>query len=283
LLYLSYGAGPIVDEITFSILTALRFLRDTSAIQIVVYTDTPAAFASLPVRIREVTANELALWQGSAGYTHRRKTCVIQDALKTFGGRIAFVDSDTWFRRSPKLLFDRIGPGRTCLHLREVALRNGAKGLLDAFLKSREFFDVSGQRRNFAEKIYTWNSGVVGIDEADVALMQDVLFFIDDVWIDFKEVADIEQFATSHVFCEETDVSEVGDIVFHYWPRYLRDPFRDRLPSILLTDTDADIAQRANVVFPHRPRPTGLRRLKVALRNLVGATGLWDTAYRANG
>jgi hypothetical protein len=230
-----------------------------------------------------VTADELALWEGSDGYTHRRKTSVIQDALKTLGGRIAFIDSDTWFRRSPNLLFDRIGPGRTCLHLREVALRKGAKGLLDDFLKSREFFDVSGQRRSFAKKIYTWNSGVVGIDETDVALMQDILFFIDDVWTDFKEVADIEQFATSHVFCANTDVSEVSDIVFHYWPRYIRDPFRDRLPSILSMNADADVVRHADAVFPYRPRPTGLRRLKVALRNLVGGTGLWDRAYRANG
>jgi hypothetical protein len=32
---------------------------------------------------------------------------------------LPLLDGDTWFRKSPRLLFDRVGPGRAVMHIRE--------------------------------------------------------------------------------------------------------------------------------------------------------------------
>jgi hypothetical protein len=285
-MYLSYGSGPHVEETIFSILTACRWLHERRDIQIVVYTDRSEGFDLLPVKIRKLSQEELFSWQGAAGYLHRRKTCAILDALNTLGGNIVFVDSDTWFRRSPEILFERIGPGRTCLHLRELLLRksqNPAHLRLCEIVRSKPFRDISGKRRHFSRNLFSWNSGVVGINAADAFLMEDALLLIDDIWGQFQEAHDVEQFATMNAFCKNTNVSEASDIVFHYWPTYLRLPFRDQLPDLLVKPHGNTAAEWGDAVFEFRPRAVGARRLRIAIRDCLWRLGLRQSSVRSNG
>ena len=113
LVYLSYGAGPHEQEITFSVLSAYHWLGVGDLdMRIVVYTDRPETFSTLEVATVVLDASTLKEWAGPAGFGHRRKILALRDALQRFDGPSAILDGDTYFRRSPTKLFGRIGPGR---------------------------------------------------------------------------------------------------------------------------------------------------------------------------
>ena len=95
--YLVYGnIANIIDEARFSILSAMYHSSDDSPPKIVVITDTPAAFSSLPVTIQTIDKGELTDWYGPDSYHHRSKPNallkIINNAEKT-----VLIDTDTVF------------------------------------------------------------------------------------------------------------------------------------------------------------------------------------------
>jgi hypothetical protein len=160
--YLSYGQGAHVDENIYSILTLFRFLSPQDRRwRVVVYTDDPAPFRGLPVTIEPLGPAVLADWAGPFGYGHRRKTMCILDALQRFRRPLMFVDGDTWFRRHPRSILDRVEPGRAFLHLRERRLR------LDPAW--RDWSAPADMSADMPADPVMWNSGVVAVHPADAS------------------------------------------------------------------------------------------------------------------
>ena len=276
LLYLCYGAGPHVEETIFSLLTAFSFLPpETPGYRYVVYTDIPKRFIDMGVVIRPLAATELEAWLGGSDYIHRRKTMAIIDALERYPGSLAFIDCDTYFRRSPALLFDRIGPGRSCLHVLEARLLESRtefdKTLSDAISRI-EFFDRAGRPLAISPNAPMWNSGVVGIHSADIDLMREVLDVTDQMWRQVK-VHHIEQFLAGY-FLARNKLSKCPDIVFHYWPGYMRKPFRKKLPDLLAQDAKLPLAARAKRAYESRPRPPVLRAIEARVRRTLRYFGV---------
>lgn len=277
LVYLSYGTDPTqLAETRYAVISAWRatYTDDGADIAIVLYTDHPELFADLPVTTRRVTSDELVEW-GATGYGHRRKTMVIRDALRNADSPVVFVDSDTWFRRPARKVFERVGPGRSVLHINE-----GTVDTLD-FPATRELgahvagrtFHLSGGPITITADAPMWNSGVVGVHPDDAHLIDQALELTDQLWAEHQGSNHLEQFTTGLLLEKHTRVSEVADVVFHYWQAPIREPFQQRLPGLLAATADSSMVIRADELWRDRPRVRGLRRVKVAARRTARVLG----------
>jgi len=276
LVLLSYGGrDDQVAETKYAILSAYRWARPSDGIEIVLYTDNPSRFDDMPVRLRPIAAEELEGWTGPEGYQYRRKLEVLRDALIQTGRPVVFVDSDTWFRRSPVRLFDRIGRGRSIMHVREGNLRGRpfpqyCHDFVDC-VESRTWKTSSGSPLDITSDV-VWNSGVIGLDPLDNVLVDDALALIDQVYCKC-ELWFLEQFAIAFFLMRSTDVRGASDIVFHYWPKDLREAFHPALLREL--DRTADLApkERADELHRFRPRLHGVGQLKYVIKQAYRLTG----------
>jgi hypothetical protein len=289
LIYLCYGSGIHVSEAIFSLLSALRFgaFRE-SGFQCVVYTDDPKPFFGLGAEIVELEAPTLAAWIGKDGYVHRRKTMTIIDALNRFPGSVVFVDCDTYFLKPPAMLFDRVGPGQSRLHIREARLLESRvdidRVISDAVSQSR-FHDLSGLPLDISPDAAMWNSGVLGLHSSDARLMDETLNLIDQMWVTVKDAPSVphhvEQFASGY-FLGRTRVSESHRLVYHYWPEYMRNTFRRKLPDLLAATASLPLHERSRSLFAARPRANAYRKILVGTRTALRSIGLRAPGMRTN-
>ena len=286
LVYLSYGTGPHVDEIIFSILSVHHWIDPAeSGIEIIVYTDNPAAFVGLGATIVELDDATLREWSGPMNYAHRRKPEALRDALARTGGRVAMIDGDTWFRQSPAALFDRIRPGRAILHIREyrLAYHDDAQSQFFAtLLAGREWHDLSGRPIKIGDNPAMWNSGVIGMHASDARLVDEALHLLDQLAEAAPDIHYIEQFAFGHCLAP-LQLTEAAHTVFHYWPLHLRDPFKQRLAAVLDEGRGMPISERAHRAFAARPRASIAAQAKMAVKTMLFRLGLRTGGPRASG
>jgi hypothetical protein len=287
LLYLCYGNGPQVHETIFSILSALHITPcDRQDYRILVYTDSPAAFASLPVEIEALSARRLAEWLGPHNYNYRRKLMALTEAIERDPAPTVLVDSDTWFLRCPSELFRRVGPDRSCMHLAE-----GRLDLVNApsfprlltSLQRAELLDRDGRPLSIPSSAVMWNSGVIGLDPAQAHLLREAVHLVDQVWRTFQDVPTIEQFAIAYFLQRDTWLQSTDDVIFHYWLDYLRKPFREVCPSLLARVESLPVAERARRAYRLRPQPSWLRRRKLAAKRRLWSMGLFRDRLQGSG
>jgi hypothetical protein len=282
LLYLCYGAPRNFSEARYSILSLLRTVGAKAAeFQIVVYTDDPGAFADLGIETVEIDEALLLSWLDGKDYIHRRKTMTVIDALSRFGGAVAFVDCDTYYLKPVDELFSRIGPGRACLHLVEGRLQE-TKSKVDQsvskLIRDQTFYGLDGKALTISEDARMWNSGVIGIHYTDAALMNEALYLTDQMWCKLepyapgKKAHHLEQFATGY-FLERLHLVECDDVVYHYWPEYLRDPFGERVTALVQPRHDLSLQELADKAFRDRPQADLMRKLKMRIRSALRHIG----------
>jgi hypothetical protein len=253
---------------------------------VVVYSDTPEAFAGLPVIVEPLDQATLDDWAGADGYQHRRKAMCIRDAVAKFGLPLAFIDGDTWFRKSPAQIFTMIKPGTAVLHLPEGRLlpsASEAKKSLSAYVGGHTFTTLSGGPFTIAKDAMVWNSGVVALHPDDAALLDDWLHLIDEIWAGHRASHDIEQFALGQVLERRLRIRRSDDIVFHYWPLYLREPFDLKVPSLIAAAGNHPGRDRLEELYRDRPRPRGLRLARVTARRAAQRVGLRTSSVNSSG
>ena len=294
IVYLCYGAGDHVLQARFSIASMMRFRSLARAgVQTVVYTDDPSAFEGLDVRLQVLSQETLHAWLGGGDYIHRRKTMSLIDALERFGGSAAFIDSDTYFLKSPVRLFDRFGPGRACLHVNEgTIIETGSiyDAELGRLLKLGSFTDLSGAPISFIANPPMWNSGVIGLHADQIDLLREAVHLTDQIWklaTPFEpygeRVHHAEQFATAF-FLQTLPLRECIDVVYHYWLLELRAPFKPYLSANVCTTDVAFDRSRARSLYANRPRealaPRLKNRAKMVLRRVLRQAGLTAPGFR---
>ena len=126
-------------------------------------------------------------------------------------------------------------------------------------LQTAELQDGNGNNFRISTDAAMFNAGVIGIDSADAGLLDEVLDLTDQL-CELSDLHVLEQFVFSYLLSQRTDLGEAGDLVFHYWPPYLHDPFRERLPQLMTQSKSIPPRQRARHLYAHRPRPTWLQR-----------------------
>lgn len=284
LLYFCYGAREIYDQAIYSILSLLHVCggppRDW---RIVVYCDRPDAFGPLPVETVALDDAMLDAWLGGSNYIHRRKTCAIIDALERFGGRVVFIDSDTWFKRAPRRLLRRVGPGRACFHICEGFLRSTGTPVDDALarqLANNRYSLPSGEAIKVDARTRMWNTGVVGVDASDLPLVRDALTLSDAIWRDAdpagaygKKIHHAEQFATGYAL-RHSRLGEAVDTVYHYWPAPAKAAFGALLPELVSSGLADRSPPNLARLYARRCRETGWPAVKDEAKMLTRRAAL---------
>ncbi|MDP3262595.1 MAG: hypothetical protein U1E06_05110 [Tabrizicola sp.] len=249
LLYLLYGTDDRYhSELTFSVASALHHLaHKQSELRIVLVTDQGNQRPDLGVEHILITEEQIFRWQLDGRYNHALKPFVVQHALTLLKEKLAFVDTDTFFLKDPRLLFERVGPGRTALFCDEGALGDGRPGRPALF--SDEVALGEDMQDSWANTVKALpdgvcgydlslntrmnNSGIIGIDPADADLLDDVIAVMSALRA-VDPVFTAEQLAATIVFREKTMVSFCSDVVDHYLGRssgYYHYQFQKRYPK----------------------------------------------------
>lgn len=283
IMYLCYGSPAIYDQTFYSLFSLLRVLGTArERVRIVVYGDQPRAFAALPVETVLTDAAQLDAWLGESDYIHRRKTCAILDVLDRFGGSVVFVDSDTYWTRSPAQLFDRIEPGAAVFHLAEGALLKTGTPFDDALARQLGSggYTIGGVPVVVDARTVMWNTGVVGVAAADRRRVRDALDLSDAIWAGAdpagaygKKIHHAEQFAMGYAF-RDCRLREARDWVYHYWPAGAKAAFAPRLRELVaqgLADPSAATFER---LYAARYREQGVAALIERAKMAVRATAL---------
>ena len=285
ILYISYGSGLHEHEAVFSLLSARHKMKQPAEdLRILVFTDHPENFSGVPATVEYVAPGQWLEWSGPTFFNHRRKILALRLALKEYSTPTVLLDADTWFRKSPLQLFDRISPGKTLMHIREariseIATPHGQK--LAEFLTRESFIDSCGRPLSIPVDTFLWNAGVIGMDPADAPLLDDVLHLTDE-FCARSNLHILEQLAFSYVLERRSHLFESQDIVFHYWPPYLHEPFKKKLPELIRKCSGLSLNERIQRYYPDRPRPTLPRRAKVVLKRCLQTLGFLPGRSRSN-
>jgi hypothetical protein len=277
LLYISYGVGPHQQEVTFSLLSALHWGGpESNDTRFLIFTDRPTDFADFPATVESIEAEQWRRWFGPTRFTHRCKILALQHALRKYPAPTVLLDGDTWFRKSPDYLFRRIAPGKTIMHIREGRISELAapwhQEIVD-IVSQHEFENFTGRKTRIPIRTDLWNAGVIGLDPADLDVLDEVLHLTDQ-FCARSNVHILEQFAFSYILAKRTQLHASHDIVFHYWRPYLRQPFRQKLPKIMRQCANLPLHDRIAWCYAHRPRPTLYRRGKVVIKHCLQGLGL---------
>ena len=279
LLFLSYGVGPHQVEVEFAV-RCLRIQSPQLTIdEVLVYTDTPNYFEKLPATIHPISTSQWQAWGGIHNFNHRRKILALDHALQCSAGPILLLDGDTWLRKPLTQLQSRIGPGRGVMHIREGQI-NKVKS--PGYEKLRQLLQSEkGRQTGIPLEAWMWNAGVVGLHPQQRPLLQEVLRLTDEL-CRHSSLHILEQLAFSWVLSQRIELHEAADVVFHYWPPYLHQPFRQQLPMIMNRASTLDESQQSRFLYSFRPRPNSVRRVKVICKRFLEKVGLLRGYCRSN-
>ena len=282
LLYVCYGEGPHQLEIVYSITSACYLTPDENR-HILVYTDQPDVFADLPVEVRLVPSEVWELWSAPYGFKHRRKIVALQHALSTSMKKVVMVDGDTWFQASADRLFSAVEVGKSIMHIREGSLQKVESPLFDEVRALIDDFSSGtvASDHKISNAADMWNSGVVGLHSSDRHLIDSALALCDSL-CEKSRLHVLEQIAFSWILQSQTELSEVPNLVFHYWPPWIHVPFRARLRSLLEESKAIPQESRFEYLYRFRPRPGLRHKGKVILKRCAQAIGLIRGRCRTN-
>jgi hypothetical protein len=258
LLLLAHGRADVIRQARFCLLTFQHFaLRTPGRYRVVVYTDQPEAFADLGdiVQVERLTPETLRRWRGPQDYVHRVKPEMLLHFAGAYDGRLLFVDSDTYFRRDPAELFDRVRPGVAALHLDEGRLserRNGNARRLHDFVRRADLRLPDGTTGRLPEATAMWNSGVVGIAPEDRDLLAPTLALVDELYGRYRK-HNMEQLALSYVLAGRLQLVPADDVVYHYWGRGAA--FDREAARFFAMHEGSDLTTLAAAAFALAPEP----------------------------
>ncbi|WP_166361391.1 hypothetical protein [Pseudomonas akapageensis] len=260
LVYLVYGKDTYHQEAVFSIASALAGMRETPGepLDIQVFSDNAEPYRQLPVRVRPLDETTRQSWSGPHGYHFRAKPVALRKVLDE-STLALLIDTDTFFHASPLELFRRIEPGtllcnailqrfgthKTTPHYRYLAPLLSARGLAD-------------------DQTPLLNSGVIGLHQSDVHVLDKTIELIDECFpLMVEGPYNLEEFCLSVAAYRSCQVRECPDLIHHYWSR--KELFRAKIQAWLRKHEAAPLTQEAlddtRLVTAQLPRPPAIQRL----------------------
>ena len=210
-IYVLYGDNEaFYAEAAYSIGTLRRQLNPADS-RVMVFTDHPEKIRSWPVTCVSI-AGQLGEMHGMFGFHHRAKLCCILQCLETHPGNTIFLDSDTFFKKSPDGLKARLKDGCVLLHHRESMTPD------ELPFKDLQLRLPDGSDYRYGPESCMFNSGVIGLRQADVEIVKNALLICD---------AQLQRAGKSHI-CEQLAISEAcrisgrkiletDDVIAHYY------------------------------------------------------------------
>jgi hypothetical protein len=214
----AYGREDIRAQALYAAWSALAF-ADGLELEVHVYTDDAAFFAPLgaAAEVRVLSADEIRAWRGPHDFVHRLKPLMIRDLSRRFPDeKVLYVDADVVFTGPARRVFDRIGPGRGVLHVREYGIATHPTKQLRRF--RRRMRRVTFRGRPVALDHDMWNAGAVGLDPSHLPLLEEWIAMVDEIYPQWPYWIH-EQYAICQLLQRAGTVSPADDVVLHYWDR----------------------------------------------------------------
>lgn len=256
IIYVAYGADCFVQEAAYSVLS-LCSVVNIDDYRVTIVTDKGFLFHKLigntdNINILSVNDEKIKKWRGDNGYVHRAKPIAIQWAVQQVAkpdDLVIFVDSDTFFRKSPEILFKKIRNKLVVLDELEGTIdscRNYTNSLKKLYRSIKiENFMIRGESKVIPLDTKLWNSGVIGFEFSQAGIFDDVVALIDDMYKKVPIVT-VEQIALSIVLQDQgIEIKDDEDVIFHYhffkefrkdldvfFGRYKNKNFKDKISKI---------------------------------------------------
>lgn len=226
IVFQAYGNEGILQECAFVLLTLSRQhtaeeLKDT---EVWIYTDQPEFFkafgdCTLDLHFRQVDHTLLQQWRGAIDFVHRVKIEMLRDFTKDREGQILYLDTDVCFFSPVTELFRNIAEGKIYMHIMEGPVHETENVIfqkLSRFIKKNNPLKVGGEEVNIAPETTMWNAGVLGFHTRYKPLLEDILLFTDEVYVQFHKHV-VEQFAFSYYFQNAAPMLTAHTRIYHYW------------------------------------------------------------------
>jgi hypothetical protein len=279
LLFLSYGVGPHQQEVEFAVQCLKLHALHLRVEDLIIFTDTPKYFDNIAATIEFIPTSQWQEWGGLKNYNHRRKILSLDHALQHTDSPILLLDGDIWFRKPLIYILPKIGPGRGVMHIREGQISKVRSPMYEQLRQL--LLSEKGQKTGIPIDAWMWNAGVIGLHPQQRPLLTEVLR-LTDLLCEISTLHILEQLAFSWVLSQRIELKGVSDIVFHYWPPYLRKPFREILPDIMARVRTLPDSERAAFLYSFRPRPNIVRRCKFVCKRALETSGILHGYARSN-
>ena len=219
-LYIVYGEEKsFYDGAKLSFLTFLNWKSEKDAFEIVILTEKPEEFNGYPVKVLPISVEQKKDWSLNGKYHFRIKNrgiAYIMDKLDLKGrDKLLFLDTDTYFNKSPLPLFHLIKPNQTLFYLNE-GLIYGRKRF-DVYVRSLKGkqIEFDGHSYQLSKKSAMWGALMLGL----MANMRLSLEFADKLmlrFIDQVPAHTVEQFALSEILLAKYKIVEGKKFVSSY-------------------------------------------------------------------
>lgn len=222
LIYQAYGSPIVFTELLFSVLSLLRVTPLTNKLQVLVYTDNPAAIEQVlgqeaPVLYQLVEAAQWQEWRGTIDFVHRAKLKVLEHAAAHYPGNLLYADTDTVFTQDPAPLFAQIEAGRPVFHVSEGTLSGG--NVLNRKIHRRlrgQQFTADGRSFSVPADTMMYNAGMVGFRSRDAQVISTILAVTEALYRYYPRHV-MEQLAFSLELPALGPVVEGAAYAVHYW------------------------------------------------------------------
>jgi hypothetical protein len=212
LLYIIFGENKgYYDGAKFSVLTFMNWVLNDDAVEIVILTENPDEFKSYPVKVFPISAQQKSEWSLKGQYHFRIKNrgmAYIMDRLElTEQDKILFIDTDTYFHKSPLPLFDLIQPNQALFYLNEGLIYNRKRFQVYIDHLEGKSIQIDNDVYELSKQSAMWGSLMVGLmpnmrpslDWAD-QLMQ--------VFVDMVPAHTIEPFSLAESLLRKYKITE---------------------------------------------------------------------------
>jgi hypothetical protein len=220
LVYMVFG-NYHVKQAVFSLFSILDvYCGRTLGFEILILTDCPESFkpleTPLPLKTKHIDENTLKIWKGMEKNMMRAKIEAILHALKSTGGNVLYLDSDTVLMSRIDWIFQYLAAGGYVMHKPEWRLGAGRKNHPELCPFDLEFTLSSGGVLKINSDSPMCNAGVIGVGAGSIKMVEAVMELYEKLYSNGPSWH-IEQFAFSILLSRTKKLKFCRREIFHYW------------------------------------------------------------------
>jgi heptosyltransferase III len=220
LLYIVYGDDQIYyDGAIYSLLTFKNWFQINDEVEIVVLTEKPERFSGYPIKLFKMSGKQKNEWSLNNKYHFRIKNrglAYIMDKLELKGAdKILFLDTDTYFHKSPSSLFKCIKTSQAVFYLNEGLIYKRKRFSIYVDSLNGKKISINDETYELSKKSALWGSLMVGL----TANMRQNIDWADKLMIklfDMVSAHTIEEFSLSESLIREYNIVEGKKFVSLY-------------------------------------------------------------------
>ena len=219
LVYIAFGNDDFRNEAMSSILSYLLLKPQPDDATVLIYTDLPGHFKALetapvPIVCNEIKPEQWKLWRGHIDFVHRIKIEVILHTILTYGGNTLYVDSDTYFLKSPAPVFEALAKGERFMHVYESTLKTSKGFHASVYENLKKYPEAEWYHTLSGASMY--NAGVIGLSATEEPLLRKVLALTDTLYA-LHPTHVMEQLSFSMSMPIDGRLEQAAPYILHYW------------------------------------------------------------------